>query len=201
MPKRKYELRKRAEKQAETRRRIVRAVSDLHRTVGPAHTTVSAVAERAGVRRLTVYRHFPNEEALVAACGADWEERHPMPDPARWVPIEDPARRAKAALVDLYNYYDETADMFEKILRDAPLVPAFGPVMVELREYYDAARDVLLEPWGLEGDDLSRAAALIGMALEFNTWQSLARQGLDPAEAARLMATLVESTAARRTGQ
>ena len=195
MPKRKYQLRKRAEKQAETRRRIVRAVSDLHRTVGPAHTTVSAIAERAGVRRLTVYRHFPNEEALVAACGADWEERYPMPDPATWASIDEPGPRTQAAFTDLYTYYEETADMFEKVLRDAPLVPAFGPVMEGTREYYDAARDMLLAPWGLESEGRQRAAALIGMALEFSTWQSLARQGLEPAESARLMATLVECAA------
>src|SRR3954469_20083307 len=84
---RKYELKKRAERQAETRRRIVEATEELHRTVGPARTTISEIAERAGVQRLTVYNHFPEERELFAACSAHFMAEVPPPSPRDWVPV------------------------------------------------------------------------------------------------------------------
>src|SRR5688500_10745162 len=102
---RKYELKKRAEAQDETRRRITEATVELHGTIGPARTTISAIAERAGVQRLTVYRHFPDERALLGACTSHWRERHPPPDPGPWTAIEDPRERAERALGELYGWY------------------------------------------------------------------------------------------------
>src|SRR3954465_6182848 len=93
--KRRYTKKVRAELEADTRRRITESAVELHGTVGPAHTSVSAVAERAGVRRSTVYRHFPDEDALFAACSAHWGERNPPPDPARWSAIDDADTRVR----------------------------------------------------------------------------------------------------------
>src|SRR3954468_2933551 len=109
--KRKYELKKRAERQAETRRRIVEATVQLHQEVGPAKTTISEVAERAGVQRLTVYNHFPDERALLGACSAHWVEHNPPPDPTEWVAIDDPDERMRTALSELYGFYEATEDM------------------------------------------------------------------------------------------
>src|SRR5688572_5888882 len=103
---RKYELKRRAERQAETRRRIVDATVGLHTSVGPARTTISAIAERAGVERHTVYAHFPDERALFQACSTHWRELHPLPDSARWESIADPQRRLRAALQDVYAWYE-----------------------------------------------------------------------------------------------
>src|SRR3954453_1707617 len=96
--KRPYEKRARAAREEATRLRVIEAAMELHGTVGPARTTISAIAGRAGVRRATVYRHFPDERALFMGCSGAWRERHPLPEPATWAGIADPADRLNAAL-------------------------------------------------------------------------------------------------------
>ena len=123
MPRR-YEMKRRAEQVERTRLRITEAAVELHGTIGPARTTITAIAERAGVDRLTVYRHFPTEDALFAACSAHWLGAHPYPDPAPWAAIADPRARLAGALGDLYAWYRENHTMMERVLGDA----ADGPV-------------------------------------------------------------------------
>src|SRR2546423_3097062 len=115
--KRKYELKARAKAQEETRRRITEATVGLHVEVGPAHTTISEIAKRAGVQRLTVYNNFPDEASLLGACSAHYVSQHPPPDPGAWASIRDPARRARAALSALYGYYRETEPMTGNVMR------------------------------------------------------------------------------------
>src|SRR5919107_1985901 len=102
---RKYQKIRRAEQQAETRQRIVEAMVALHREVGPARATISAIAERAGVERLTVYRHFPDERSMFEACTTHYATEVPQPDPASWADIDDPAERLRAVLLTFYEYY------------------------------------------------------------------------------------------------
>src|SRR2546429_248456 len=104
--KRQYTMRRRAELEAATRRRITESAVELHETLGPAQTSISAIADRAGVRRSTVYRHFPNEDALFAACSAHWRAAHPPPDPASWSSITDLHERTRTAIGSLYEFYD-----------------------------------------------------------------------------------------------
>src|SRR5262245_20610884 len=106
-----YTLKRRAEQQAETRRRIVEAAVDLHSSVGPAHTTVSMVAERAGVQRHTFYAHFPDERSLLMACSALTAERDPLPDAEAWRAIADPAERLRVGLRAVYDWYERNADL------------------------------------------------------------------------------------------
>src|SRR6478672_9106091 len=120
---RRYRKRRRAELELETRHRIAAATARLHGTVGPARTTVSAIAEEAGVQRSTVYRHFPDDQALFDGCTAHFYGRHPMPDIERWVGIADPDERLRRALTDLYAWYGETEDMLSNTQRDAAFVP------------------------------------------------------------------------------
>ena len=122
--KRKYELKRRAENQAATRQRIVEAALELHATVGPARTTVIDIAESAGVERVTVYRHFPDELALFSACSAHYRAQNPPPDMSSWAAIKDPVERLRAALGSFYAYYDRVAPMLQNVLRDAETVPA-----------------------------------------------------------------------------
>ena len=105
---RKYEKKRRAELEAETRRRITEAAVELHGTVGPARTSISAIAERAGVRRSTVYRHFPDEAALFDACSSHWAAANPVPDMAAWASIDDPDERLRTTLDELYAFYRRT---------------------------------------------------------------------------------------------
>src|SRR5919198_6194087 len=106
--KRPYRMKRRAELEEQTRRRITESAVALHEEVGPAQTSISAIAARAGVRRSTVYRHFPDEDVLFAACSSHWRAANPPPDPTAWTVIEDPAERTETALRELYAFYGRT---------------------------------------------------------------------------------------------
>jgi AcrR family transcriptional regulator len=155
------------------------------------------VAERAGVRRSTVYRHFPDEEALFGACSSHWRAANPPPNPGDWAAIEDPAERTAAALHALYAFYGRTERMYTSLLRDEPLVPIVHRLLGGFYGYLDGIREVLMTGRGLRGRAARRTRAAIGHALAFPTWRSLTRdQGLSDADAIALMCALVEDCAA-----
>ena len=190
--KRRYQMKRRAEQEAQTRLRITESAVDLHGTLGPARTSVSAIAERAGVRRSTVYRHFPDERALFSACSAHWAASNPPPDVGGWQSIAEPDARLDAALDELYAYYRQTEDMLDVLLRDAPAVPVVAELMGAFRAMLSEATDVLMRGRGLRGASRERTRAAIGHALAFSTWQDLTGvQGLDDARAAELSSRLV----------
>src|SRR5215216_5914122 len=139
-----YRKRRRAQLEAETRLRITEAAVDLHGSVGPARTTISAVADRAGVQRATVYRHFPDEDALFDACSSHWMAQHPLPDPAPWARIADPAKRLRTALQQLYRWYEHGEYMLENTTRDLALVPALRPSMEAFAGWVDQATDAVV---------------------------------------------------------
>lgn len=172
-----YTLKRRAEQQAETRRRIVDAAIDLHSSLGPAQTTISMVAERAGVQRHTVYAHFPDEKTLLLACSAETNERDPPPDADAWRAIADRGERLRAGLRELYDWYARNADLVACVLRDAE-VHALTKEIVHLRfgPYIAAQHAVLGE--GLE----PRQRAVLDLALSFFTWRTLVQEGALPRE-------------------
>ena len=187
-----YRLRARADAMARTRQQITTAAVELHGTVGPAATTMSAVAERAGVTRATLYRHFPNEAALFAACSREWLAAHPRPSVASWAEIADPATRIHVALRDLYGYYATAESMLGNLLRDMAALPA--PVARNLAAYPGQMLDVLDVGWPGRADGRIRRAAILH-AVAFETWRSLTREGLTAEEAADLLADLVVTVA------
>jgi AcrR family transcriptional regulator len=192
----KYTLKRRAEQQAETRRRIVEAVVELDKTIGPAQTTISAIAERAGVERLTVYRHFPDDAALFSACSEHWRAAHPHPDLAVWVGIADPGERLRLALTEVYAYYDRTEAMLSNVLRDAELLPVLANQLAGYRQFQSAAQAILSYGWKVDEQRRSLFLAMVGHALDFETWRSLiVRQRLSVAEAIETMASLVSNSA------
>ena len=187
-----YRKKVRAELEEETRRRITESAVELHGTIGPARTSISAVAERAGVRRSTVYRHFPDEEALFEACSSHWSQQNPPPDPTPWLAIDDPAERLRVALGEMYAFYSRTERMLANLVRDEHTVPAMGARFRLFRDYLGSLREPLAAGRGLRGRAKARALAAVGHALAFPTWQSLTRdQGLSDAEAVELMVALV----------
>jgi AcrR family transcriptional regulator len=189
---RQYRMKRRAEQEAQTRLRITESAVDLHGTLGPARTSVSAIAEHAGVRRSTVYRHFPDERALFGACSAHWAASNPPPDVSRWRSIAEPDARLAAALAELYAYYRRTEGMLDGLLRDAPTEPVVDELMGAFWAMLSEATDVLMRGRGLRGASRERTRAAIGHALAFSTWQDLTRtQGLDDAGAAELASRLV----------
>jgi AcrR family transcriptional regulator len=190
--KRPYRKRRRAQLEAETRRRITEATVDLHGSIGPARTTISAVAERAGVQRATVYRHFPDEDALFDACSSHWMAQHPLPDPAAWAAIENPDRRLRLALSELYDWYEHGDYMLEKTSRDMALVPALRPSMEAFAGWLEGAADAVLRSRPEHGTRRRRLRAAVGHTLAFETWRSLVReQRLSERDAIELMLGLV----------
>ena len=179
-----------------TRRKIVEAIVELHEEVGPAATTVTAIAERAGVQRLTVYRHFPDDLAMLGACSAHWFEGHPLPDPATWTGTPDPRIRLETALSGLYEFFRGGAPMLESILPDEAKVPELAEVMKPLWEYMREVAGGLSAGWGVTGADQRLVRAAVVHALGFDTWRSLTGQGLSNAEAVALMVGLVADVAA-----
>ena len=197
MSKRKYELKQRAAEMAETRRRITEAAVELHGTVGPARTSLSAIAERAGVRRHTVYRHFATDEDLFRACSSHFFAANPWPDREPWRAISDPHRRVARALDELYAYYERTAPMFSNVIRDLDLVDALEPTIVPLQEYLAETAALLADGWGVRGRRRGRMlAAAVAHGVDFGTWQSLARDNhLSRTEAVQLVTALIEAAA------
>jgi AcrR family transcriptional regulator len=166
---RSYELKRRAEGQAETRRRIVEAAVELHQTLGPSATTVSDIARRAGVGRVTVYRHFSDEAEILGACSALYFERHPPPDPESWRAIEDPVERLRTGLAETYAYHRETEEMMTPVLADIRDHDVVRPY----HALWGRASDVLLEPWRARGRRRALLHAGIALALSFDTWRQL----------------------------
>lgn len=195
--KRTYRKRRRAELEDETRRRITEAAVKLHGTIGPAKTTVSGIAREAGVQRATVYRHFPDEESIYAACTAHYNGLHPPPDPEPWTKVADPTERLRLALGEIYGFYDETEQMIESTGRDADRVPAVRRAVEAMASYLDASRAILMRGRPERGRARARASAAIGHSLAFTTWRSLCRdEGIDQDEAVGLMLALIASASA-----
>jgi AcrR family transcriptional regulator len=178
-----YTLKRRAQQQAETRRRIIEAAVGLHGSVGPALTTVSMVAERAGVQRHTLYAHFPDERSLLMACSGHVQERDPPPDARPWQEIEDGHERLCAGLAAIYAWYGRNAELLACVLRDAEYhsltqeiaAVRFGPFM---SAYHDVLGAALRK----------KQRAMLGLALSFYTWRTLVReQGLRADEAVETM--------------
>jgi AcrR family transcriptional regulator len=194
--KRPYRMRRRAELEQQTRRRITESAVALHEELGPARTSISAIADRAGVRRSTVYRHFGDEEALFDACSSHWRAANSPPDAHAWAAIKDPAARTEAALRELYAFYGRTHGMYASLLRDEPLVPAVERRLRDFHGYLRTIQDDLDAGRGLRGRAAIRTRAAIGHALAFPTWRSLTHEnGLADEDAVALMCLLVEGAA------
>jgi AcrR family transcriptional regulator len=192
-----YRQKRRAERYAETRQRIVEAAVELHLERGPVRTSIGAIAERAGVSRITVYRHFPDARTLLEACARHSRAANPPPDLEAWRAIEDPRRRLEVALRQLYGHFRRTEAGWSNILRDAELVPLVKELAEQRRlAYLRQARDVLLVGWGVRGGRRVLLRALLALAVDFRTWQTLVRrEGLDDRKAAAVMIQLVREVA------
>jgi AcrR family transcriptional regulator len=193
---RSYEKKARAEGERRTRERIIRATMELHEEVGPAKTTVAEIARRAGVQRLTVYNHFPEDTELFGACQAHWMGLHPLPDFAELLGRSEPDERLRNVLGALYAWYRETEPMAEKIYRDRGAIPALDQLVAQTadRNFAELA-EALAAGFGARGARARRLRALIRLALDFWTWRRLDREGIGDAAAATLMAEAANAAA------
>jgi AcrR family transcriptional regulator len=189
----KYNLKARAERQRQTRQRIVETAVELHRAYGPAQTTITDIARGAGVERQTVYNHFPDELSLFKACSAHYRDLNPPPDPEPWKLIADPESRLRRALAEVYAYYRRNEQMQAKVTRDAQANPNVRKVFEARTKHQERMRDALAVGW--EQGDGQRRRQLYGalwVALEFQTWRALVRQqGFEDDEVIELMVGMV----------
>jgi AcrR family transcriptional regulator len=179
-----------------TRARITQAAIELHGTIGPAATSMSAVADRAGVTRATLYRHFPNEEALFNACSAEWRSANPAPDHDQWTTVPDPYDRLRKALPALYGWYRSSEAMRANLLRDLAVLPP--AIRTAIETYTRTVAEALDSAWPRRSR-LRRAA--IAHAVAFDTWQSLAHESVSDSETVRLMIGLISTAADGRPNQ
>jgi AcrR family transcriptional regulator len=193
--KRRYELKKRAEEMAETHRRITEAAIELHGTVGPSRTTLTAVAKRAGVERRTLYRHFPTEADLFAACSTHYFTINPWPDLGSWRAIDDPPERLRRALDELYAYYERTEPVLGNVLRDAELVDVARDAVAPLNAYLEEAAETLAVGRPVRGRGRQLFGRALRHALAFSTWRSLTINGIGRSKAVSLVTALVENAA------
>jgi AcrR family transcriptional regulator len=199
--KRKYTLQARAERQAETRRRIARATAELHEEVGPARTTIAEIARRAGVERLTVYNNFPDEYRLFAACQQHFLTQNPPPDPSPAFAISDPCLRLEAVLTSLYDWYARTERMSAHVRRDREILPGLDALMSDTVDpRVSELAEALAAGFADEDPPPHTVRAAVRLALDFWTWRRLAHEGLDTDSAARLMSDAVRA-AARATNE
>ncbi len=197
----KYKLKKRAERQEETRRRIARATLELHESIGPSLTTRSAIAQRAGVGRPTVYSHFPDDLSLGMACSSLEMSENPLPDPGPWREISDPERRLRVALAELYDYFRRRERLWANILRDLEMPRSKDDpnpqgtddeTMKPVLAHWERMKETLAEGWGASDGSFWLLRGAIGVALDFQTWRTMTReQGLSDEQAIELMAGMV----------
>lgn len=173
---RKYELKSRAARQEATRQRILDAVVELHEEFGPARTSISAIAERAGVERLTVYRHFATEQEIFEACSARFDELHPHPDLAVWEVLADPYERLAHGLTELYSYFRDTERMMSAVMRDAPSTPSMHETFARYQHEFQGMLELLIAGFAASGIAAERVQLPIRLAGDFRTWQIMVRE-------------------------
>lgn len=191
--KRSYNQKARAQRRDEVHLRITKAAVHLHGTIGPARTTMGEIAKRAGVRRATVYNHFPSDFELIDACSSHWFGENPPPDSAPWAEIADPANRVERALGEMYEYYDRCQEMLENVLRDTPLVSALDEILrLKWWPMMEGIVETLAVGWDSSEPELR---ASIRVALDFFSWKTLSASGLSNEQAAQLAVAWVASSA------
>ena len=186
MEKRKYTKTRRAEQQDETREKIVEATVKLHEELGPAKTSIKAIAEAAGVQRLTVYRHFPDDATLFEACTSHYLGLHPPPNMADWIEIQDASARSHTALLAFCRYYRETEKMWRVAYRDVNELEALQKPMSQFEAYLDQVSDDLVTAWNKTHNTKKKLQVTLRHVLRFTTWQSLNNAKLKDKDIAEL---------------
>lgn len=189
MENRKYTQTRRAEQQDETRERIVEAAVKLHEALGPAYTTIKAIAEEAGVQRLTVYRHFPDDASLFQACTKHYLGLHPPPDMSGWAEVIEASERSHTALTAMYRYFRQTEKMWRSAYRDVDQLEALKEPMSRFEAYLDAVADDLVKAWKLTDTAKKQLQDTLRHALRFSTWQSFKQAKLSDRKMAELVQT------------
>ncbi|MGD8577386.1 MAG: TetR/AcrR family transcriptional regulator [Thiohalophilus sp.] len=187
MKKRKYQQKARAEQARETRQQIVEAAVKLHEKLGPAKTSIMAIAEEAGVQRLTVYRHFPDDAGLFEACTSHWLSMHPPPSVADAGDPVEPRAQTEKTLLAVYDYYRANERMWTGAYRDVDEVEALQEPMGRVEAYFDSMRDDLLANWKVPAKDKKQLSLSLRHCLRFTTWRSLKTESLSDKQMVKLV--------------
>jgi AcrR family transcriptional regulator len=193
MKKRKYQQKRRAEQAEQTRQQIVEAAMYLHEQLGPALTSIKAVAEQAGVQRLTVYRHFPDENSLFEACTSHWLAKHPLPEMSEWSDLADAKQCTAQGLLLFYRYYRKTERMWKVSYRDVDEVTALQEPMMAIENYLDHVRDNLMAKWDVPSKDKKFLSITLRHCLRYSTWHSLKIEKLSDRKIVELVMSWFEN--------
>jgi len=186
--KRPYQLKQRAKAQDKTRQRIVEAAIELHQSQGLAATSFADIAKRANVGKVTVYRHFPDELALVGACSGQYFDRNPLPDIESWRQADDAGERLCYGLLQTYRFHRQTEPMLGRILAEARDLAIMEPY----HAHWNRAADILAEPFMPSDEDRPILQAALALALAFETWQLLVdKHRLSDDQAVELVTRLI----------
>ena len=183
-----YRQKSRAKQQEETRQRIVESAAALHESVGGEQATVTKIADRAGVSRVTVYRHFPDEQSLLQACTQHYLGNNPPPDPSSWMSLAERKERLRTALTEIYGYHRRTERMMDRAFADSVSNETLAELFQPYFDFWNHVRDMLAAAW-----DGAPVAPIIGHSIDFRTWKTLVReQGMPEEQAIELFVDLVE---------
>jgi AcrR family transcriptional regulator len=169
----------RASQAAQTRSRIGEAAAALLRESGaPESITFRAVAERAQVTEMTVYRHFPTRDDLLHGL---WRQLNARMGPAIGIPTN---------IEDLLGQHAALLGGFDRIAPEI-IASVTSPQGREMRaalndERRRAFRGIVQEAApGLTGEARTRAAAILQLLHSAHAWMSLREQwGMDGRQAA-----------------
>ena len=179
---RRYRLGRRAETTQETRLRLVEATFQLHAERGIADTSMTDIAERAGVSVGTVYHHFPSYADAIVACGAYTSEHAPAPTAAVFEGAATRRERVACLARALFDYY-ERVPALESVRRDRRFSRSLDAFA---REEVRNRRRLAAQAVGAGGP-----VALVAALTDIDVYRSLRREGFGTVDAADRVALLL----------
>ena len=179
----------------ETRRRIVGAAVALHAEQGAMATSFAQVAKRADVAVPTVYKHFPNQAALLQSCTGHVFACSPALGPEIYRGLATAEARLAALAKAAFAVHRFQAPWMRRGIHEAALMPDLAKIVDEARSQFRRLVALALEP-RFAGRPPAGLVALIEILLGFSAWQRLAEEaglsqsGAEERAAAALFALL-----------
>jgi AcrR family transcriptional regulator len=187
-----YQLKQRAESAEETRRRLVQATFALHGEQGIAATTMTQIAERAGVGIGTVYHHFPTLDDTIMACGQMVMATYPPPTEVIFAGAATMRERLVRLAHALFDHLDRVA--FDMVRSDRDRLAIVRKFVGEEQEHRIELTRAALAPFAIDRDLIRIAAAL----LDIGVYRALQQVGLSLDEAAETIADVIHARLTRK---
>jgi AcrR family transcriptional regulator len=179
MSSRRYRLDRRAETAEQTRRRIVEATHALHAERGIYATSMTQIAQRAGVSVGTVYHHFPTYQDAVFACSQRAAEMFPFPSADIFVGLSTLENRVRRLVRESFGFYERLPE-YERVRSERWGMPPIQAHAEREENNRRALAREALRPFKVAARLVDTCAALLDVAV----YGALTRNGFTPAKAA-----------------